>query len=159
MSLSRTTSRLIGLRGLALHESAVFGSRCRSAMPEADNADTKAGNPGNLVAEMLTNQDWTDMKQHAADANKGILLQFTAQWCPPCRVISPVVSSLAEQYASSVRFIKADIDNTAIGDVVAEHGVSAVPMFVAYSKDGNKTATFTGADKQALQKAVQALSQ
>jgi thioredoxin 1 len=122
-------------------------------MPEADNAHTK------VVAEILTNKDWTDMKQHAIDTNKGILLQFTAQWCPPCRVISPVVSSLAEQYAPSVNFIKADIDNAAISDVVAEHSVSAVPMFVAYSKDGSRSTTFTGADKQALQKAVEALSQ
>ncbi len=159
MSLSRATSRLLGLRRLALRESAALGSRCLSAMPEADNAPNKVGNPGNPVAEMLTNQDWADIKQHAVDANKGILLQFTAQWCPPCRVISPVVSSLAEQYASSVSFIKADIDNTAIGDVVAEHGVSAVPMFVAYAKDGSKSMTFTGADKQALQHAVEALSQ
>ena len=155
MSLARTSRRVLGLRRFALHnESAVLGmNRAFSAMPEADSAHTKA-----VVAELLTDQEWTDMKQHAIESNKSILLQFTAQWCPPCRAISPVVSALAEQYASSVNFVKADIDNAAISGVVAEHAVSAVPMFVTYAKDGSKRTAFTGADKQALQQAVEALS-
>ena len=152
MSLSRTTSRALGLGRRTLREATLAGSRAFSALPEADT------NKGAGVAEITTSQDWMDLKKQSLAANKGIILQFTAQWCPPCRVISPVVASLAEQYASSVNFVKADIDNAAIGDIVAEHAVSAVPMFVGYNKDGSKSVTFTGADKQALQRATDAVS-
>ena len=60
--------------------------------------------------------------------------------------------------ASTLNVVKADIDNIEIGDVVSEHAVSAVPMFVGYGKDGTKRVSFTGADKAALERAVDELS-
>jgi thioredoxin 1 len=111
-----------------------------------------------LVTEISSTADWNDVKKHSMEEKKGILLQFTAQWCPPCRVIAPVVSKLAEAYCADVTFVKADIDNVEIGEVVAEHSVSAVPMFVGYTKGGVRAVTFTGADKNALQQAVEQLA-
>lgn len=124
----------------------------------AEREDTTTSPSRSGVVELLSTQDWKKLKQQSVAANRGILLQFTAAWCPPCRVISPVVSSLAEQNASTLNFVKADIDNVDISDVVSEHAVSAVPMFVGYAKDGSKRITFTGADKTALQQAVEELS-
>ena len=128
-----------------------------STSPSATTASNDNATAG-AVTEILTNQDWINLKQQAAASNRGILLQFTAAWCPPCRVISPVVASLAEKTASTLNVVKADIDNIEIGDVVSEHAVSAVPMFVGYGKDGTKRVSFTGADKAALERAVDELS-
>ena len=89
----------------------------------------------------------------AADTAGGVVAQFTAAWCPPCRMIAPVVEELASKNPR-ISFVKLDIDDGALREVVLGHQVSAVPTFVGY-KGGERVGVFTGADKAQLAAMVQ----
>ena len=112
-----------------------------------------------LVTEILTEGQWQSTLQNSRDEEKGLLVQFTAVWCPPCRMIAPIVSQLAKENAAGVRFVKIDIDNKDVANIVMNHNVSSVPTFVGYSKTGSMVHAFSGADKHKLEQTVDDIAQ
>ena len=80
-------------------------------------------------------------------------MYFTATWCPPCKMISPVYDELSSRYPD-VAFGKVDVDDNQ--DSAVEFQISAVPTFV-FSKGKEVATKFSGADKGQLEKLVQDL--
>lgn len=66
----------------------------------------------------------------ATSANKYLILDFTAVWCPPCKAIAPLFGKLAAAHTvpGALAFGKVDVDEAA--DVAAKFGVSAMPTFL-----------------------------
>ncbi|KAL7533607.1 hypothetical protein ACHAWF_004557 [Thalassiosira exigua] len=81
------------------------------------------------------------------------VLYFTATWCPPCKMISPVYDGLSEQHPD-VAFGKIDVDENQ--DAAAEYRIEAVPTFVL-AREGETTGRISGADRDQLEKLVQEL--
>ncbi|XP_050376395.1 TPR repeat-containing thioredoxin TDX isoform X1 [Argentina anserina] len=86
----------------------------------------------------------------ASRTSRLAVLYFTATWCGPCRMISPIYTSLAEKYPKVV-FTKIDID--AARDVAASYNISSVPAFF-FVRNGKEIDKVVGADKAALEKKV-----
>ncbi|KAL4633023.1 hypothetical protein ACB092_04G091200 [Castanea dentata] len=78
------------------------------------------------------------------------ILYFTATWCGPCRMISPLYTSLAGKYPKVV-FLKVDIDEAK--DVAARWNISSVPTFF-FLKNGKEVDKVVGADKSALERKI-----
>ncbi|GMN46030.1 hypothetical protein TIFTF001_015222 [Ficus carica] len=92
-----------------------------------------------------------DKKLNAASKTSRLaVLYFTATWCGPCRVISPLFSSLAGKYPKVV-FLKVDIDEAR--DVAARWNISSVPTFF-YIRNGKELDKVVGADKNALERKI-----
>lgn len=70
------------------------------------------------------------------------LLDFSAEWCPPCQQMKPVFEELEKEFAGKVEFKKIDIDNE--GEKAAEFKVMSVPTFVII-KDGQEISRKVGA--------------
>lgn len=83
-----------------------------------------------------------------------MVIDCYAVWCGPCKVISPEVVKLSQKYTST-RFYKLDVDD--VPDVAQELGVRAMPTFLLF-KNGEKVAEVVGANKQALEAAVEKYS-
>lgn len=75
------------------------------------------------------------------------VVDFTASWCGPCKMIAPFFEELSKTY-TSVKFIKVDVDE--LEDITAEAGVSAMPSFFIY-KDGVVVDQLVGAAKDKLE--------
>jgi thioredoxin 1 len=58
---------------------------------------------------MLTLTDST-FNAHLAAADKPVLVEFWATWCPPCRMVAPVLEEIAAEYASALDVVKVDVD-------------------------------------------------
>jgi thioredoxin len=80
-----------------------------------------------------------------AKANVAVV-DFTATWCGPCKMISPVFTSLASKH-TNVMFLKVDVDQAQ--DVAAHERVNSMPTFAVYLQ-GQKVETFSGADGNKL---------
>lgn len=75
-------------------------------------------------------------------AGKAIVADFYADWCAPCRVISPELEKLAATHAD-IEFVKIDVDaNPALAQ---ELGVMSIPTIVHFSPQGEEVARTTGA--------------
>ena len=58
-----------------------------------------------------------------------VLVDFTAAWCPPCRVMKPILAELAEDLPG-VRFVELDVDDNL--DTAARYGVLSMPTFLLF---------------------------
>ncbi|XP_010459650.1 PREDICTED: thioredoxin H4-like [Camelina sativa] len=93
------------------------------------------------------NDVWTVQLDKAKESNKLIVIDFTASWCPPCRMIAPIFTDLAKKFMSSAIFFKVDVDE--LQSVAQEFGVEAMPTFV-FMKAGEVVDKIVGARKEEL---------
>ena len=78
-----------------------------------------------------------------------VLVDFYVQWCGPCRMISPVLEQLHEEYDGKVKFVKVDIDVNP--ETAKEYGVMSIPNLLIF-KDGELADRLLGfKPKQTLQ--------
>lgn len=62
-----------------------------------------------------------------------MVLDFWAEWCGPCRMVSPIIDELASEYEGRVIIGKVDVDSN--NDVVGQFGIRNIPT-VLFFKDG-----------------------
>lgn len=98
---------------------------------------------------MIENLDQFNTLMEESKA-KAIIIDFTATWCGPCKMIGPIFEKLAGEYAG-VTFVKVDVDDAE--DVAAQCGISAMPTFQVY-RDGKKVEEMMGADPKKLEAIV-----
>ncbi|XP_002280947.1 thioredoxin H-type [Vitis vinifera] len=78
--------------------------------------------------------------------SKQVVVDFTASWCGPCRVISPFLAELAKKMPNVI-FLKVDVDE--LETVAKEWEVEAMPTFL-FLKEGNVVDKVVGAKREEL---------
>lgn len=82
-----------------------------------------------------------------------VLVDFSAEWCGPCKSLAPIVEELAEDYAGKVKFVQVDIDKSR--QTPASFGIMAVPTIIIF-KDGEVVDKISGfKPKPVLQKHIE----
>ena len=84
----------------------------------------------------------------AADFEKEIinhkgyaLVDFWATWCPPCRMMAPVLESADQQLGDKINFVKVDVDEQQ--QLAAEFDIMSIPTLVVF-KDGKPVKRMSG---------------
>jgi thioredoxin 2 len=78
----------------------------------------------------------------AIDASVPVLVDFWADWCGPCRMISPIVEEIGREEAGRLKVVKLDVD--AAPEVAARYGAQSIPLLVLF-RDGKEIARQVGA--------------
>ena len=82
-----------------------------------------------------------DFAARVLEADRPVLVDFWAAWCPPCRRMAPVLGALAAE-RPDVLFVTLDAD--ANQRTVVEHGVLSMPTFLVF-RDGAEILRLVGA--------------
>lgn len=77
-----------------------------------------------------------------ANAGKLMVLDFWAEWCGPCRMVSPIIDELSKEYEGRVIIGKMDVDNN--DEIVSQFGIRNIPT-VLFLKDGKVVDKVVGA--------------
>jgi thioredoxin 1 len=80
--------------------------------------------------------------------SKPVVIDFYADWCGPCRMMSPKIEAYSKQYEGSAVFVKVDTD--ALGEVCDQCEVRALPTFCVF-KNGKKVDQIVGANPTKLE--------
>lgn len=71
-----------------------------------------------------------------------VLVEFYADWCPPCRQVAPEVAKLAQEMKGQANVLKINVDHHK--DLARRYGIRAIPTFVAFHQ-GKESARQSGA--------------
>ena len=79
-----------------------------------------------------------------------VLVDFWAEWCGPCKMITPILDDLAGEYAGKARIAKCNVDEA--GELAAQYRITSIPALIVF-KGGQVAAQVVGAKpKKELQK-------
>ncbi|MGH7132722.1 MAG: thioredoxin [Phycisphaerales bacterium] len=88
-------------------------------------------------------KEFTDANFDAEVLKSGtpVLVDFWAEWCGPCRALTPLIEKLADQYAGKVKVGKVNTDNSI--NTAVKFGISAIPTVILF-KNGQVVNKFVG---------------
>ena len=78
----------------------------------------------------LTDASFDDVVHSSAEP---VLVDFWAQWCGPCKMITPIIEEIAEEYDGKAKICKVDTDEAR--DSAVEFGITSIPTIILF-KDG-----------------------
>jgi thioredoxin 1 len=73
----------------------------------------------------------TSFSSDVLQSGKPVLVDFWAEWCPPCRKVQPLLEELAKELGDRVEIVKLDID--ANPEVTRAYQVMSVPTLTVFS--------------------------
>jgi thioredoxin 1 len=82
-----------------------------------------------------------DFQQEVIGADLPVLVDFTADWCQPCKMIAPIVHQLAGEWDGKVKVVKLDAD--ANPNIMMQYGVMGIPTLMLF-KSGELKERMTG---------------
>jgi thioredoxin 1 len=74
--------------------------------------------------------DETNFEAEVLKSSQPVLVDFWAEWCGPCKMLSPVLDEIANEKAGKVKIGKVNID--ASGALAAKYGIQAVPTLLYF---------------------------
>ena len=80
------------------------------------------------------------------DAPGPVVVDFWAEWCAPCRMVSPVLDEIAREYAGTLAVTKLNVDDAP--DIAADYHVTSIPTMAVFS-GGHMVKTIVGARPKA----------
>jgi thioredoxin 1 len=81
-----------------------------------------------------------NFEEEILKSEKTALVDFYADWCGPCQMMSPVIDEMSEELAN-VKFGKVNIDD--YPDIAANYGIMSIPTILVF-KGGEVSDTFIG---------------
>ena len=81
------------------------------------------------MAQVVTNTNFEALLA----GDKPVMVDFWATWCGPCRVLSPTVDEIADEYADRITVAKCNVDDA--DDIAAQYRIMNIPTLLFF-KDG-----------------------
>jgi thioredoxin 1 len=107
-----------------------------------------------MTLTMLTDQTF---EESVNGADVPVLVEFSARWCGPCKMLAPVLDALATEQAEHLRVAQIDVDDNP--ETVRRYGVLSMPTLLLFV-DGQEQKRLVGARGKAhlLQELAEHLS-
>ena len=92
-----------------------------------------------MVNEVKNSQQF---EQQVLNSANPVFVDFWAEWCGPCRSVSPVIEELSGEYDGKVDFVKINVDEN--GEIAQKYNVFSIPTLAIF-KDGEIVSQKVGA--------------
>ena len=94
-----------------------------------------------------------DFEERVLKSEEPVLVDFWAEWCVPCHMVSPVVEEIGQEKGESLRVAKLNIDENP--EVTRRFGVMSIPTLIVF-KEGQEKARVVGArSKEAIMREIE----
>ncbi|MGF7397021.1 thioredoxin [Thermoanaerobacterium thermosaccharolyticum] len=83
-----------------------------------------------------------NFQEEVVNSNIPVLVDFWAEWCGPCRMVSPIIEELADDYEGKVKVGKINVDDE--NELAVQFKIMSIPT-IALFKDGKMVDKIVGA--------------
>ena len=73
----------------------------------------------------------SSFEQDVLKSDKPVLVDFWAEWCAPCRMLSPTIDAIAEQYGDNAGVVKVNVDENT--STAQRYGIKGIPTLILFS--------------------------
>ena len=97
------------------------------------SSSSASGKPIDLTQETFKN---------VVERNSLVVVDFWAAWCGPCRMVAPIIESMAKDYTGRILFGKVNVDENP--EIARQYGIMSIPTLLIF-KNGNVVDKIIGA--------------
>ena len=72
-----------------------------------------------------------NFEQEVIKSDKPVLVDFWAEWCGPCKMLTPVIDNIANEYSDKYSIGKINVDNNS--DIAAKYGIRSIPCLLFFN--------------------------
>ena len=127
------------------------------------NGVTHPRNVFYMAIEYLTKKEFLAKVAKAGSApgsfvflgDKAAVIDFYADWCPPCNALAPIFAELADEYDEKVDFYKVNVNEE--NELAALFDIRSIPTLILFARDGHLQRVVGALDRAHLKKLVEGL--
>jgi len=109
-----------------------------------------------MASEALLTLNKDNFQSEISAATVPVIVDFWAEWCGPCRMLTPILEQLAAEKGAAVKIAKVNVDENP--ELAAQYSVRSIPMLL-FIKNGEVKDTVVGVQsKDALSRKLDALA-
>jgi len=90
----------------------------------------------------------SNFEQEVLKSDKPVIVDYSAEWCGPCKMIAPIFEKLSHQI-TNVKFVKINVDSNQ--NLASSQGVMGIPCMIVY-KNGEEVDRIVGFQDEATLK-------
>ena len=94
------------------------------------------------MTDTVTHVSDQDFQDQVLGSDRLVLVDFWAEWCVPCHMVSPVVEEIARDHAEDLKAVKLNVDDNP--ETARRFAVMSIPTLIVF-KDGEEKARVVGA--------------
>ena len=112
-----------------------------------------SGPPGQKEPDVVVSITEREFEAEVIRSEMPVLIEFSADWCAPCKQIAPEVSAFAREMQGKVKVVKVDIDKSPL--LARELRVQSVPTFMVFSEQRIADAAVGAISKKKMMQMVE----
>lgn len=94
------------------------------------------------MSEYMNEVTDQSFEQDVLKSDKPVLVDFWAEWCHPCKILTPVVNEVAQKYEGKAKVVKLNVDDN--NQTAQRYGIKGIPTLILFS-GGNEAERVVGA--------------
>lgn len=79
---------------------------------------------------MIKDINDNDFKGEVLENNQAVVVDFWATWCPPCKMLAPVMEDVEKEIGSKVKFVKINVDDNPVSS--ANYAIANIPTVMVF---------------------------
>jgi len=79
-------------------------------------------------AKPVNAKDW---EKDVINSQLPVFVDFWAEWCGPCRMVSPAIEELASEYSGKINFVKVNVDEN--NEIASKYNVFSIPTLAIFN--------------------------